>query len=117
MVDRALDLVLEPLGSVCGRLLDVEGQPLAGWRVAVQVEYAPVGDETGYPEAYARGARVHAWSETDADGAWRVDGVVCGAAYWVDTYDPAEPARRRFWHETFAPRAGEAVDFGDVTVQ
>ena len=116
-VDRALDLVLEPLGSVCGRLLDAQGQQLAGWRVGVQVEYAPVGDETGYAEAYARGARVHAWVETNADGAWRVDGIVCGSTWWATTYDPAEPARQRFWHDTFAPRAGETVDFGDVTVK
>ena len=116
-VDRPLDLVLEPLGSVCGRLLDAEGQPLAGWRVSVQVEYAPLADDRDYAEAYGRGARVHTWVETDANGAWRVDGIVCGSTWWATTYDPAEPARQRFWHETFAPRAGEAVDFGDVTVQ
>ncbi len=116
-VDRALDLVLEPLGSVCGRLLDAQGQPLRGWRVGVQVEYAPLADERDYAEAYGRGARIHTWVETDANGAWRVDGIVCGSTWWASTYDPAEPARPRFWHETFAPRAGETVDFGNVTVK
>ena len=118
-VDRALDLVLEPLGSVCGRLLDTEGEPLVEWRVGVQASGTMVVGERQYADAAQRGARVQTWAETDANGAWCVDGIVCGATYWVSSYDAevAQGRPKRFWHDTFAPRAVETVDFGDVTVK
>ena len=81
---------LAPLGSVAGKLVDTDGQPVAGVTVGVQFPSGP-GNEL-YREAKLAQTPV----VTAADGTFHLDGVVPGVKFYLSltkgrTYYVGEP--------------------------
>ena len=81
---------LAPLASVTGKLVETDGQPIAGVTVGLNFPNRP-GDEL-YREAWATRAPV----VTVADGSFKLDGVVPGVKFYLSlnkgrTYYVGEP--------------------------
>jgi RNA polymerase sigma factor (sigma-70 family) len=65
-----LRVQLQPCGSVSGRIVDKDGQPVPGLRLHVQ-------------SAGLSGLRQYLEATTGKDGRFRVGGIVAGAKYWL----------------------------------
>jgi hypothetical protein len=68
---------LVPLGTVAGKLVDTDGSPLAG--VTVSLNFQGEGGNALYREANAARAPV----VTGKDGAFRLDGVIPAAKFYL----------------------------------
>jgi protocatechuate 3,4-dioxygenase beta subunit len=99
---------LQPCGSASGRVLDPDGQPVAGLPgVLYRVDY------------YGRIGSIRSDGEvviTDKDGRFRVEGLVPGQEYRVSRHGD-----RQFGHLVlFAPlivKPGEHKDMGDIKME
>ncbi|HKB37854.1 MAG TPA: sigma-70 family RNA polymerase sigma factor [Gemmataceae bacterium] len=119
---------LAPLGTLTGRVLDVDGQPLAGARVAAFLDlsrrdYENVPTAEPAPYGLLLGLGPGAWHEftacrgvTDGEGRFRIDGLLPGVPYTVvaslDRIGPGKGvshSRARASVET-----GKVRDMGDL---
>jgi hypothetical protein len=99
-----IDVRLEPMASLAGRLLDESGNP----RKDVEMRLLRIVREP-YVSANGEFSRPLR-ATTDRDGRFRIDGVIPGAAYWLQT------SEGRFFNRDFwTPKAGEAKDLGNIT--
>jgi hypothetical protein len=89
-----LTVTLQPCGSVSGRIVDRDGQPLAGFRLDVSSKSF-------------WGVRVEA--TTDKDGRFRAGGLVPGAEYTVWL-----PRQRGILRDSPAIEGGKDKDLGDI---
>jgi RNA polymerase sigma factor (sigma-70 family) len=102
---------LAPAGSVTGKLVDPDGQPIGG--VAVSLQFPPGAGNDLYRDIYAgRPAAV-----TDKDGAFRVDAVVPGVKFTLSltkgqSYFLGEPRIGQKQAE-----AGKTLELGSLTVK
>jgi hypothetical protein len=97
---------LQPLGVITGRLLDLDGEPLAGSSLLGYVEDGQPGIERGWYNFFSATA--------GKDGRFRaevVPGVKVGARLWVE---PTRVGDRVFEKLTLKP--GQVHDVGDVKV-
>jgi protocatechuate 3,4-dioxygenase beta subunit len=91
-----LTVKLQPCGSVSGRVVDQDGQPVAGFRLSVSgMALHWAGD--------------YVWVTTDKGGRFRAAGLVPGQEYWV--WDPGG-LPRVFARVRVEP--GKLKDLGDV---
>jgi RNA polymerase sigma factor (sigma-70 family) len=102
---------LAPLGSVAGKLVDTDGQPIAGVTVGVQFATGPGN------ELYREAKLAQPPSVTAADGTFKVDGVVPGVKFYLSltkgrTYYAGEPKIGQRQAE-----AGKTVDLGSLPVK
>jgi hypothetical protein len=133
---------LEPLGALTGRLVDDEGNPVPGRYVRVIFSVKP-GEHDNLPmevlnRAGVFGATRSAWNSftsrlarTDKDGRFRVEGLIGGAKYWLAFAEgPELSAPLRFLQRggkpggrgRFVPNvsvkvsagAGETKDLGEI---
>jgi hypothetical protein len=105
---------LDPVGSIKGRLLDAEGQPLIGAVV-----------EVGYPDREAGDIHQVAHKAmrvvTDADGAFTYDGLIQETKFFVEAIRHG----KRFVEESSKPREpivhvvkpGECRDLGGIKMK
>ncbi len=95
---------LEPLASLTGRLLDESGQPRKG----VKMRLLRVVEE---PFVGANGELTPPLqATTDGDGRFRIDGIIPGTAYWLQT------SEGRFFNQDFwTPKPAETKNLGDIT--
>jgi hypothetical protein len=101
-----IDVRLEPLASLSGRLIDAAGKPQkeAELRLLRIVEEPYVGANGEFSPPLR--------ATTDKDGRFRIDGIIPGTAYWLQT-SGGQFFNRDFW----TPKAGELKDLGDITAQ
>ncbi len=85
---------LAPWAGARGRLIDAEGRPRAGVELRVIA---------------ADAAEVPARVETDADGRFRLEGLIPGAPHWI-----LEGSGDRTVADGLTPRAGDDLDLGEV---
>ncbi len=91
--DKPLTVQLQACGSVTGRIVDKDGQPVAN--VLVRLGY--VADV-----------------KTDKDGRFRVDGLVVGAKYRVEG---ADRVRHPAFYDSIRIEPGKVKDLGDATLR
>jgi RNA polymerase sigma factor (sigma-70 family) len=103
---------LGPLGRLTGRLLDADGQPLAG--VTVWLYLNGQSDRIRWWNSLPR-KRVQA--DSGKDGRFAVDGLIPGMAY---NSGPHKGTQYYQWKSRFLPckvMAGETLDLGDRTLE
>jgi RNA polymerase sigma factor (sigma-70 family) len=96
--DGPLTVKLQPCGSASGRVLDQDGQPVAGLRIDIW------GTGLG---GLGFGADTHRVT-TDREGRFRAPGLVPGQQYWVEL--SRSPQSRRF----VAVESGKNKELGDI---
>ena len=74
--DDSADLTLQPAGSITGRAVDADGQPLAGVRVTCSVDPGPAG---------VRGS-IHLNTRTDPRGFFEFRGLAVGVVVATGAY-------------------------------
>jgi protocatechuate 3,4-dioxygenase beta subunit len=99
MTPEPLIIKLQPCGTASGRIVDADGQPVAGSRV----------DVGAVREQGSVGAR-HQWVKTDKDGRFRFEGLVPGYKYPVGRIDLP-----RILAEVVV-EPGKDKDLGDIKV-
>jgi hypothetical protein len=110
--EQAIPLKLAPGGAVSGRLVSAGGQPAAGWLVNVQSGAVAHPAEAGAAAEWASGAvDSYAQIETDAQGAFRLAGLLPGA----QTLDIRQPGESRVQHSVYVTiQAEQETDLGTV---
>jgi RNA polymerase sigma factor (sigma-70 family) len=101
-------VTLRPAAAAVGRLVDDAGRPLAHAEVSAHFRLA--GDDRFLLRHHSRDQ-----SRTDAEGMFRIDGLIAGVPY--QGYYRPTPG---YIHRIFADlslKAGELKDLGDVTVK
>lgn len=103
---RTVDFALARADTYVGRVVDADGRPVAGARVAT----VPAG-----PDAGAEGSDVSRSATAGPDGRFRVEDVLHGAPHGLVVL---APGRARAWVSVPALLDGEAgrVDLGDVVL-
>lgn len=115
---QTFSLTVPGAGGIRGRLVLHDGKtPAAGYTVAVLTGTIPEKNApaSGWPAAYARGAReCYAECRSDAHGIFVLSGLTPGN----HLFDIRRPGRREPWCTTtgFAVAAGRVADVGDVQV-
>jgi len=102
-------LVLRPTGSIKGRIVDREGNPVAGaWVRHRHHVYMPSSWELR-KRRNAQGAR---WGvRTDEEGRWQIDGLVPGAECMFMVEEPGSNVASGL--EPVIVKSGETIDLGD----
>jgi RNA polymerase sigma factor (sigma-70 family) len=99
-----IEVRLEPMASLTGRLVDGAGKSLK----ATELRLLRIVSE---PYVGANGEFTPPLQATaDGDGRFRIDGIIPGTAYWLQT-SQGTYFNRDFW----TPRAGETKDLGNIT--
>ncbi len=100
-----LTVRLEPAGTVTGRLLDADGQPLA--KVDLRVLFDRKDNDYGaayFPERVA----------TDGEGRFRVDGLAPGLVYQIDVAGKPPQFTVASVAGRISVKSGETRNFGDI---
>jgi hypothetical protein len=106
---------LEPLGGVTGRVIDSDGRPRAG--IPVRATLSRTGDDGArLPVQFFLTAGTWAGSlepkaETDADGKFRLTELMPGLKYILVVGDEAGDVLQR---EGISPASGRVEDLGDI---
>ncbi len=107
-----LDMVLEPLGAIKGRLLADDGQPIPDFLVEISARDLPYMSWPGDIAQYQRGAQLMAKTATDQDGRWHFDGLIPGFRYSVSARDTQR--QLTLFSESITPQPGQTIDLGDI---
>lgn len=108
-------MVLEPLGSIKGRLLDEEGRPIAKQRVELVATDIPYVAWPDALSAHRYEAKLRAETTTDGDGKWSFDGLLPGFDYYVTARDTDDGRTPSLFSERIATEPGATIDLGDIT--
>ncbi|HEX5443656.1 MAG TPA: M56 family metallopeptidase, partial [Pirellulales bacterium] len=94
---QPIEVRLEPCGSLTGRLLDVDGEPMPAAKLSV--------GRTGFlPHDFAL--------ETDGDGRFQIDTLVSGLSY-----DLTLGSAANFLRQKIIVASGEIKDLGDIRLK
>ncbi|HEX5269030.1 MAG TPA: carboxypeptidase-like regulatory domain-containing protein, partial [Gemmataceae bacterium] len=96
-------VTLDPAASVSGKLVDAGGRPLA--HLSITVTFRRSKDEP--LEMHSRDLR------TDAEGKFRIDGLLPGMSYSADVHPPDTNYHQSLF-EGLTLKAGESKDLGTV---
>ena len=112
-----LTVRLEPLGSVTGRVLDADGTPRAGLKVAVMHSYER-DDYNGLPLElvfdYPSWTKlIDSEATTDAEGRFHVQGLVPGLKYFLNVKDGQE-VLAAYTKGSVMVGSGKTTDLGDL---
>jgi protocatechuate 3,4-dioxygenase beta subunit len=112
-----LKVQLEPLGGLAGRVLDTDGAPRAGLKVAVMHSYQnedyrdlPLELVYEYPSWTKL---IDGEATTDADGRFQVDGLVPGLKYFLNVKDGQE-ILAAYTKENLTVESSKTKDLGDL---
>jgi RNA polymerase sigma factor (sigma-70 family) len=118
-----LTIRLEPQGGVCGRVLDTVGKPWAGLKVTVSYRVQELREAPPLKRllpwdlflAYPAWSKVlNRAATTDAEGRFRLEGLVPGLEYDLRAAEGGnEEAARVFSRERLSVEAGKVHDLGD----
>jgi RNA polymerase sigma factor (sigma-70 family) len=112
-------LQLEPLSGLTGRVVGADGRPRAGLQVRATFSQKG-GDGTRLPVQFFMtgatwAAKLEPTAKTDADGKFRLDGLMPGLTYTlVASDDEGELARRE---AVMPPAAGKTDDIGELRIK
>jgi RNA polymerase sigma factor (sigma-70 family) len=114
-----LQVRLEPLGALAGRILDAAGKPLPGVSVTIMLSYRPE-DYKGLPydlliDRQTWGKVTDVTATTDAGGQFRARGLVPGLKYMLRVKRGAQFLP--FAREDLAVESGKTKDLGDLREQ
>jgi RNA polymerase sigma factor (sigma-70 family) len=111
-----LTVRLEPLSAVAGRFLDADGKPLAGLKVTAALSFDEA-DNKDLPRELL--LEYPAWSKvvnrettTDAEGRFRIEGLVPGMHYQLTAKDGG--GAMPYSGKLAPPEAGKTKDLGDL---
>jgi RNA polymerase sigma factor (sigma-70 family) len=112
-------LQLEPLSGLTGRVVGADGRPRAGLRVRAMFSHKG-GDGTRLPVQFLMtgatwAARLEPTVKTDADGKFRLDGLMPGLTYTLVVNDEGDELARR--EGVMPPAAGKADDVGELRIK
>jgi protocatechuate 3,4-dioxygenase beta subunit len=103
--DGPLTVKLEPCGEASGRMVDRDGQPVAGMRL-------------DFESFAASGLGGPAWAvSTDKDGRFRAEGLVPGYTYTFRGLAPGVKYGDRVGSWRAVVRPGEKKDMGDIQAE
>lgn len=107
-------LLLEPVGSTTGHVVDGQGLPIGGAVVGLRsdLEFSPCAREL-LRRLYGEGFRHEV--ETDVEGKWTLTGLVPGASYGVSVSAPGSTSGRGYG--IFTPKSGQTVDLGEMVLE
>ena len=98
------EVKLEPVGTATGRLVTIDGKPVAN--AVLTVHYLMPGHDAWTPSV------AHDKARTDAEGKFRLSNLVGGLKYSVEYSSQRDGARKQ--HYFFIQlKAGETKDLGD----
>jgi protocatechuate 3,4-dioxygenase beta subunit len=100
-VKEPLTVRLEPCGSVSGRVLDQDGEPVAGGVVRLETDGL-------YDSSPAK-------VKTDSQGRFRIEGIVAGRRHQA-RFGP-QPFLGQYLYKPFALKAGESKELGEVRLK
>ncbi len=108
-------VVLQPCGTVTGRLVDEEGKPRPGMRLRLGQRFRSAGQWTGTDRQDGLA--------TDRDGRFRITTLVPGLRYdlvvlkkqFVQNY--SDQAEGGLWKNEWTVKPGETIELGDVQVK
>jgi protocatechuate 3,4-dioxygenase beta subunit len=98
---------LEPTATVTGRLLDNQGDPLSKARIMGGIEPDQLNLKTGWYGYF--------WSTTNADGRFRIEGLIPGVT--ISASLERDYQRHGAIFSKLTLKAGEVRDLGDVKVK
>jgi hypothetical protein len=101
-------ITLRSAAAIVGRLVEEGGQPLADAEVTAHPDLA--ADNGSWLRSHSRPP-----SRTDAQGKFRIDGLIAGVSY-QGFYRPKPVYLHRIF-EGLSPKSGEVKDLGDVTIK
>jgi RNA polymerase sigma factor (sigma-70 family) len=110
-----IQMMLEPLGGVSGRVVGADGRPRAG--LPVRATFSRGGEDGDrlpvqfFITQSTWAASLEPKAETDADGKFRLTGLMPGLKYALVVGDEDGEVFRR---EGLSPAAGKVEDLGDV---
>jgi hypothetical protein len=118
-----LKVRLEPTGTLAGRVLDANGRPQAGLKVAVAYRWQDIDaarregkDFKDLPRellsSLAWGPVLNRETTTDADGKFRIGGLVPGLKYDLAVNDG--PGQDVLHKESLSVESGKDKDLGDL---
>jgi RNA polymerase sigma factor (sigma-70 family) len=95
---------LQPCATITGRIVDEDGQPVAGMRISGFIAPGQLNIAEGWGGHFA--------DETDKNGRFEIQGVIPGLKVSAYMYKAAMVTGQLFKVQTFKP--GEKKDLGDV---
>ncbi len=107
------NLILKPLGSATGRVVDQQGSPVRNARVLVSTSGAREGQllrrlkEEGFQW----------WIDTDEAGTWRIEGLIAGASYQVQSLVSGPSATSAHTLTFFTAESGTEIDLGETVLK
>ncbi len=109
-----IQVVLQPCGTVTGRLVDEDGKPRPDVRLAVNQRYMSRGSSTGSERMDG--------IKTGPDGRFGVKNLVPGLTYNLEVIKPNEKnysfrAEGSLYKNHWTVKPGETIDWGDVQVK
>ncbi len=109
-----VQLVLQPCGTVTGRLVDEDGKPRRDVSLAVNQRYISRGSSTGSERMDGL--------KTGPDGRFRIKDLVPGLTYNLEVIKPNEKnysfrAEGYLYKNHWTVKPGETIDWGDVQVK
>lgn len=114
---KTLNVRLEPLGAIAGRILDAKGRPWAGLKVCGCV----IGiDDKTYPAEFCVGTApwskmTHFETTTDREGRFHIEGLLPGLKYGLEAAESeieAEP--KVVVADDWTVESGKTKDLGDL---
>ncbi len=106
--------ILQPAGSVIGRLMDRQGQPVYDATVTVESSTVSYGmSEELRRRLHTAGFTMETY--TDHDGKWRMDGLIPGIEYRVSVR-PRDPNAGHA-SARFTATAGQTEDLGEMVLE
>ncbi len=107
-----LNMVLEPLGAIKGRLLGDDGQPIPDFVVELSARDLPSMPWPSDIAQYQRGAQLMSKTVTDQDGRWHFDGLIPGFRYSVWARDTQR--QLTLFSESIDTEPGETINLDDI---
>ena len=102
---------LAPVGAITGKVLDSDGQPIAGVSVGVQFNVATAS------ELYRQVNLSQTPPKTDKNGLFRLDGIVPGMKFYLSMMKGQEYYTGEPKIGQKQVKSGETLDLGAIKVQ
>jgi hypothetical protein len=97
---------LEKCGSITFRLVTADGVPHAGIRLSGRLSDKRFGKTEGWGR--------HLSATTDKDGRFRIEGMIPGFTYHVNTFEGPDQMKSQVLYRELSVQPGQTKDLGDI---